>query len=168
MQCYETCGQGWSISKILVPLTMLNKLKYYFGTNKGKDVMYNAMDSQSRYIWHYSYRYRNLLPNQTRHSATTRNSDHFVRIIDWASRLGSSIEGEVKLHSLTIDPAIRLCPESTKVPTTSVNGSAIWLNSNIYLPASGDSDIGVGGSPRQAAAAAAANYGVKGPWWSKR
>jgi len=164
MQCYETCDQGWCISRILVLLTMLNKLKYYFGTNKGKDVMYNAMDSQSRYIWHYSYHYRNLLPDHTRNSATTHNSDHFVRIIDWASRLGSSMEGKVKLHSLTRDPAIRLCPENTKVPTTSVNRSAIWLNSNIYLPASGDSGIGDGGSPRQAAA----DDDDKGPWGSKR
>jgi len=164
MQCYETSGQGWCISRILILLTMLNKLKYYFETYKGKDVMYNAMDNQSRYIWHYSYHYSNLLPHQTRNSATTRNSDHFVRIIDRASRLGSSMEGVVKLHSLTTDPAIRLCLESTKVPTTSVNGSAIWLNSNIYLPASGDSGIGVGGSARQTAAA----DDDKGPWGSKR
>jgi len=120
---------------------MLNKLKYYFGTNKDKGVMYNAMDSQSRCTWHYSYHYRILLPELIKYSATTRNSDHFVGIIDWASRLGSRIEGEVKLHSLTTDPATRLCLKCTKVPMPSVNGSAVSWNSNICLLVSGDSDI---------------------------
>jgi len=85
------------------------------------------------------------------------------------------IEGEVKLHNLTTDPAIRLCLKSTKLPTTSVNVSAVQLNCNIYFPASGDSGIRVGGSPRQAInddddknKNNNNNNNNKGPWGSKR
>ena len=64
--------------------------------------------SQSRCIWQYSYHYRILLPDQPTNSVTTRNSDHFVPTVDWASRLGSSIGGEFNINFINLQFPLRL------------------------------------------------------------